>query len=246
MGTIYAVDGDDLTAIANKIRTKGGTSSSLEFPTGFENAVDAIQTGITPSGTKNINTNGTHDVTNYASADVAVPNTYTQSDEGKVVSSGTLVSQSSDTCTTNGVVDTTLINSLDVNVSGGGGQVVTLLASGSYTKTDEATSNDKVDIPVSFTGTPTQVFVYAPDPVTTVQQTCKWAWQVKQEAEMEANYGAILATHRVRYTNGNYSNYLGNISLRSDNTILRCNQQTNSFHVYNNTFNWYIWGYAAT
>ena len=66
MGTIYAVDGDDLTAIANKIRTKGGTSSSLEFPTGFENAVDAIQTGITPTGTKNINTNGTHDVTNYA------------------------------------------------------------------------------------------------------------------------------------------------------------------------------------
>ena len=154
MGTKYQVDGDDLTAIANKIRTKGGTSSQLSFPTGFEDAVDAIQTGITPTGTKNIDTNGTHDVTNYASANVAVPasavdsgtkninsngthdvtgyasanvsvpNTYTQSDEGKVVSSGTLVSQSSDTCTTNGVVDTTLINSLDVNVSGGQAAIV--------------------------------------------------------------------------------------------------------------------------
>lgn len=31
--------------------------------------------GTTPTGTKNITTNGTHDVTNYASADVAVPTT---------------------------------------------------------------------------------------------------------------------------------------------------------------------------
>lgn len=127
MGTKYQVDGDDLTAIANKIRTKGGTSASLSFPTGFEDAVDNIQTGITPTGTKNINTNGTHDVTNYASADVSVPNTYSQSDEGKVVSSGTLVAQTSDTCTSNGVVNTTLINSLDVNVSGGGEDLNKLL-----------------------------------------------------------------------------------------------------------------------
>lgn len=159
MGTKYQVDGDDLTSIANKIRTKGGTSASLEFPDGFKDAVDAIQTGITPTGTKNISTNGTHDVTNYASANVAVPasavdtgtkninsngthdvvgyasaavsvpNSYSQSDEGKVVSNGALVAQTSDTVTQNGTVDTTLIDELTVNVSGGGGGA-TVIASG--------------------------------------------------------------------------------------------------------------------
>lgn len=70
----------DLTSVANAIRTKGGTSSQLAFPAGFVSAVQAIPTGVTPTGTKNISitANGvtTEDVTNYASAEitVAVPN----------------------------------------------------------------------------------------------------------------------------------------------------------------------------
>lgn len=169
MGTKYQVDGDDLTAIANKIRTKGGTSASLEFPDGFKDAVDAIQTGITPTGTKNINTNGTHDVTNYASANVAVPasavdsgtknitsngnnqdvvgyaavnvsvpNSYAAGDEGKVVSNGALVAQTSDTVTQNGTVDTTLISSLNVNVSGGGGEDLVKMMNGTLTSVDNS------------------------------------------------------------------------------------------------------------
>lgn len=35
----------DLTAVANAIRTKGGTSASLAFPNGFVDAIDAIETG---------------------------------------------------------------------------------------------------------------------------------------------------------------------------------------------------------
>lgn len=78
--------------------------------------------GITPTGTKTITSNGTGiDVYSYASADVSVPNSYSAGDEGKVVSNGALVSQTSDTVTTNDTYDTTLINSLTVNVSGGGG-----------------------------------------------------------------------------------------------------------------------------
>jgi hypothetical protein len=84
--------------------------------------VNVPSSGITPTGTKEIAANGTNiDVASYAYADVAVPNSYSQSDEGKVVSNGALVAQSSDTVTQNGTVDTTLINSLTVNVSGGGG-----------------------------------------------------------------------------------------------------------------------------
>lgn len=76
--------------------------------------------GITPTGTKSITANGTGiDVYSYQYADVAVPNSYSAGDEGKVVSNGALVAQTSDTVTANDTYDTTLINSLTVNVSGG-------------------------------------------------------------------------------------------------------------------------------
>ena len=35
----------DLTSVANAIRTKGGTSASLAFPSGFVSAINAISTG---------------------------------------------------------------------------------------------------------------------------------------------------------------------------------------------------------
>lgn len=36
---------EDLTSVANAIRTKGGTSVQLAFPAGFVSAIDAIPTG---------------------------------------------------------------------------------------------------------------------------------------------------------------------------------------------------------
>jgi len=72
----YLTDSSDLTSVANAIRTKGGTSGSLAFPAGFVSAVQNIQTGITPTGTKSIsiteNGTTTEDVTNYASAEITV------------------------------------------------------------------------------------------------------------------------------------------------------------------------------
>jgi len=79
-----------------------------------------------PSGTKNIsitqNGTTTEDVTAYASAQITanVPNTYAAGDEGKVVSSGALVSQTSRSIDTNGTYDTTTNNEVVVNVSGSG------------------------------------------------------------------------------------------------------------------------------
>lgn len=57
---------------------------------------------------------------------VSVPNSYTASDEGKVVSNGALVVQTarSSQITQNGTYDTTLNNEVTVNVSGGGSAVV--------------------------------------------------------------------------------------------------------------------------
>lgn len=52
----------------------------------------------------------------YSPVVVDVPNTYAQSDEGKVVSSGALVSQTTRNVTTNGTYDTTTNNSVVVDV----------------------------------------------------------------------------------------------------------------------------------
>lgn len=41
----YKVSGSDLTSIASAIRTKGGTSAALSFPTGFVSAIGDIPTG---------------------------------------------------------------------------------------------------------------------------------------------------------------------------------------------------------
>ena len=77
-------------------------------------------------GTKIITANGQYDASDdgydgYSEIDVNVPNTYSASDEGKVVSNGALVSQTSRTVTENGTYDTTLNDEVVVNVSGGGG-----------------------------------------------------------------------------------------------------------------------------
>ena len=44
----YLATDTDLTAVAAAIRTKGGTSASLEFPSGFVTAIENIPTGGTP------------------------------------------------------------------------------------------------------------------------------------------------------------------------------------------------------
>lgn len=102
MADCKAVDIDqleaDLTEVADRIRAKGGTSASLAWPDGFKSAISAIETGgggITPSGTVEITENGTYDVIDYASAEVALPEvtqatpTITVSSSGKITASVT-------------------------------------------------------------------------------------------------------------------------------------------------------------
>lgn len=56
----YKVTDTELTSIANAIRTKGGTQSQLEFPTGFVSAVQAIPTGSGVIQSLSVTANGTY------------------------------------------------------------------------------------------------------------------------------------------------------------------------------------------
>lgn len=79
-------------------------------------------------GTKEITENGNYSAKDdgldgYSDVRVSVVNSYTTEDEGKVVLDGALVAQTAmpEEVTENGIINTTLYDSVTVNVSGGGG-----------------------------------------------------------------------------------------------------------------------------
>lgn len=92
-----------------------------EARTHLNDLEDYVET-ITPvplSATENKTYTAPTGVFGYSPVTVNVPNTYSASDEGKVVSSGALVSQTSATKTQNGIYDTTTNNEIIVNVPAG-------------------------------------------------------------------------------------------------------------------------------
>lgn len=219
-------------SLGTKSITSNGTyNASSDGYDGYSQVTVNVSGGITPTGTKNISitSNGTttEDVTNYATASITanVPNSYTASDEGKVVSNGALVSQTSDTVTTNGTVDTTLINSLTVSVPTSGG---IKYKTGSYTPTQDykTTTNVLITSLANIGFTPT-----------------KFIFMVKDKSDVSGIQYAILqntyvndGTHSLRNVI-RYSNTSNTLSTAANSSSWTT--QTN-YYLYCNGTNVYI------
>lgn len=119
----------------------GGSSAVLGLKSvsqnGVYNAVEdeldgysRVTVDVSPDvSSKIITQNGTYlaesdNLDGYDEVVVDVPNSYSVSDEGKVVSSGALVSQTSTTKTANGTYDTTLNDEVVVNVAVDTGYII--------------------------------------------------------------------------------------------------------------------------
>lgn len=138
-----------LENIAGAIRSKLGTQATYK-PAQMAGAISQIH-GDPVLEVLNVNANGTYTPSSgkdgFSRAVVNVPNSYSSGDEGKVVSGGALVAQSSQSITQNGTYNTTLKNQAIVNVpnsysASDEGKVVSngaLVAQSSQTITDNGT-----------------------------------------------------------------------------------------------------------
>ena len=164
--TKVLVTDSHLYDIADAIRGKNGSSTTYK-PGQMAAAITALP-DASVLGTKSVTQNGTYDPSDdsldgYSGVTVNVPNSYSASDEGKVVSNGALVAQTSDTKTVNGTYDTTLNNEIVVNVASGQPVIepLSVTQNGTYTAPSGVDGYSPVSVNVSGGGVDEGVFIDA-------------------------------------------------------------------------------------
>lgn len=154
------IDADIATLITKSITSNGTYNASSDNADGYSSVTVNVSGGSSTLVSKSITANGTYDPANdsadgYSSVTVNVPNSYAAGDEGKVVHNGALTSQTSATYTTNNTYDTTLINSVTVNVSGGGSGGNALA-----TETGTFTGSGGITAQISCDFEPREIYIY--------------------------------------------------------------------------------------
>ena len=192
---------------------------------------------------KSVTANGAYNAADdsadgYKKVNVSVANSYAAGDEGKVVHNGALAAQTSDTATSNGTVDTTLINSLTVAVPG-----ITLLSSGVYTKTDAESA--QMNIPVTYNGNPTHFLVEPDAPVANVNQTYEWVACLGVGVPSAARpfFSSIIEAVYKTASGNPQKGYPMAAEITNGKILVK--QTSSSYKIQPNTYNWYIWGYAT-
>lgn len=159
----YLTNTNDLTLVANAIRTKGGTTELLTYPDEFVTAIQAISLGIVPqiivtvsAGATVTATNGSKTIT--GTSDNTGVCTLTVPEIGTWSVSATLGGQTSDTKTVS-ITDTYMVSlsffSADITVTVDSGASVSLQKDGTTIQTK--TSTGTVVFTVTETGTYTIV-----------------------------------------------------------------------------------------
>lgn len=142
----YNTLGALFTAIANSLRSKTGGNGKIvadDFPA----VIDGLSTGgITPTGTKTITENGSHDVTTFSTAQVNVP-----------IPNGYIKPSGTKTITSNGSHDVTSFAAAEVNVPVGiaPSGTKTITSNGTHDVTNYASAQVNVPVGITPSGTKT-------------------------------------------------------------------------------------------
>lgn len=142
VGTLLVPSLSTLNATANGTYNAAANSAWDEVEVNVEGAT---------LSTLSVSANGVYNAPSgegYDEVDVNVPNSYSAGDEGKVVSNGALVSQTSRSITANGTYDTTTNDEVNVNVPSPTLSTLSVTANGTYTA-PQGSAYDEVEVDVS-------------------------------------------------------------------------------------------------